>query len=600
MISISIGIEPPTVNTFLDQVTPGSDLIRGDGGRDVVIASITPTLGEQLTPTQQTIVGQLTTAPNVTEAEALEAVFSGSVSRPLDPLEAALYPALFDPAFMATTFPDNPFAPTTTVVLPPVTSARQALLEGAPVGDLYTPIFGNTFPNLPLASFLFGGAFNPAFGDGTVPMAEFEGNDRFFGNGGDDIFIDLAGNNYVVTQDGNDQIGLGDGNDRVIDRGGNNGIFITGGTNNVLTADGDDTIKTGDGDDIVNARDGNNYVDAGDGDNFVRGGEDLDLVRIGTGDDIVEVFAGGLRPDGAGGLEDNFSEVIDLGAFGLGQLFQAHNVVYDAGGDDIIRATASDRDDIPGFVDENFNGDDLVISDISVLEAALGRPVTPVAGTDRIELGGGENLIIDYAGDTFVRTGSGPDTVITSFLIPGDDDIETGGGTDAINPGEGADRIRPGPGGDSVVLSEATSATDTIVFNPTDVLRFPVLPGGLTEAQIFNEILSLFFFSDTILGFDSIGDPPGANFDLFQLNDLDVGLGNLVLFNPAAIGLSFGGAAPDLALFFDADASGFNPAPTSVADVIASVTPGDFVLGVLADFTDPVFAFNFDFVDTMA
>ena len=125
--------------------------------------------------------------------------------------------------------------------------------------------------------------------------------------------------------------------------------------------------------------------------------------------------------------------------------------------------------------------------------------------------------------------------------------------------------------------SSSGGSSDTLVYNQGDVLRLPDLPPSTTPSQKLSEIQALTALSDLITGFEGAG----AAADGFELNDLGVGFEDLHLFNPATIGLGFGGDAPDLALVFDADGSGFVSAPTSLGEVLDSFTPGDFVLGVL-------------------
>lgn len=471
------------------------------------------------------------------------------MTRALTAQEGQLLEGLFDPGFMQTGLPGLGGG---AAVLPTVDTLRQAVAEGDPVGTYYAPAFGAVLPNLAVANAVFGGASQP-FGALSAPGAT---------DGGDD---------------------------RVFDHGGANAIYDGGGRNNILTGDGDDVIKTGPGDDLVNARDGDNRIVAGAGDNFVRGGAGRDEVTVGTGDDTVELFAGSLLldadgdpvedPKNPGTFLENLTAPIDLALHQVPLLFEASNAVLDEGGADTLRATASSREDDPDFIDTEFNGADLAISDISVLEAARGLVAEGVPGDGRIELGGGQTLVIDDAGDNIVQALGGDDFVFTSLVVPGADEIATGGGADQIDPGGGADRVRAGPGDDRVTLTEpGGAAPDTLVYGPGDVLRQPALAPEAGPGETLAEVQALTFFADTIIGFEA----EGAAADGFELNDLGVAEDDLHLFDPALLGLPFGDpAVPDTAVFLDADGSGFDPDAPTLGAFLDNFTEGDLVLGVL-------------------
>ena len=262
---------------------------------------------------------------------------------------------------------------------------------------------------------------------------DFRGGDRLFGRGGPDYIADLRGSNLVMTDEAADHILLGRGSDRIFDRGGHNTIRDLGGDNSVIVRDGDDTITTGNGDDIINAFDGRNLLDAGDGDNMVRGGNGYDNVTVGIGDDFVEVR------NGTAGEAERFN----LPSIGITR-FRAHNFVFDLGGSDNIRASGNSKDRDSDVKDLLFNGNDLVLSDVGL----------EVFGEDRIEVGGGHNLIVDFGGHTYVRTLEGDDIIFTSFEKRGRDEIDAGFGNDIINPGRGRDIVRGGPEEDLIFLEK--------------------------------------------------------------------------------------------------------------------------------------------------
>lgn len=308
----------------------------------------------------------------------------------------------------------------------------------------------------------------------------FEGGQQYYGRGGNDYVADLLGSNGVTTREGNDRILLGSGNDRVYDTGGDNDIDILGGnnvltlgegndvvvtgagndtmfirggdniivdqggTNNITTRNGADQIQTGDGNDNINAFGGRNLVIAGEGRNIVRGGNDFDDVRVGRGNDFVEVRGGSNAPGQTGTYDIDSvlaSRGIDASQYEIGvTTFVANNLVLDDGGDDRIRATSG----------ASRKGDDLVFSDLDAAVKTDGSADAAAAGDDRIELGAGEDLVIDFGGDNVVRVGPDNDFVYTSLEFAGDDEIDGGAGNDTLVSGGGDDDIQGGDGNDQI------------------------------------------------------------------------------------------------------------------------------------------------------
>lgn len=402
---------------------------------------------------------------------------------------------------------------------------------------------------------------------------EFGGNDRIFGRGSNDTIIDLEGNNRVNTGDGDDRIYLGIGNDRVTDTGGNNTIIDLGGNNTItLLATtsfaepfvGTDIVNTGSGNDNINVFDGRNIVDAGDGNNIVRGGDNYDEFVVGTGDDFVEVRGGFKDEDANGngvldlGEDSNFNGVLD-GAdsetfvlpIGQGLGFLAHNYVVDRGGNDNIRSTASASD----------QGDDLVLSDVSItlddadlFPGARAISFAPgVIGDDVIDLGDGDNLVIDAGGNNTVRTLSGSDIVFTSLFSPGNDDINTGAGIDSINPGGGSDTITGGAGpdtfnlandGDPDVLIYTDRAVDVSGSLGTTDIVSGFDGGGIDKLDVsalgVDSSMDRFFFigtasgdpalPDFVVAWDVDGIPGGFDFLTTILLDVDPSILNDSLF----------------------------------------------------------------------
>lgn len=552
MVTINIQRPTPRVSRNTRDFTERSDFIRGSGGDDV--------LAPPLDATQQQIFDTLTGF--VSAREAYQLIYFGFITRPVSSVEAQNYSLLFDQStidFLNDTF-----------------GLDLELPEGpADALEILITLGSDDFAPTP---------FDPS---------AFEGADRIFGRGGDDIVVDVLGSNLITTDDGDDIILLGDGNDRVFDDDGDNWVEVSGGNNTITTGGGDDVIRTGDGVDTINAFDGNNIIDAGNGNNLVRGGDELDIVDVGLGNDFVDVLAGSLVlaanglpvRDAAGETIEN-TTAIDLSTIFVGAVSAPnpggdfHNVIIDAGGNDTLRASANARNDQPGFPDREFAGDDLIIDDLSLLDAfnefvETGAITVPFEiGDDDINAQAGDNQVYTFAGDDIINTEDGDDIIFTSFLSAGDDRIDAGAGNDFINPGAGSDTVRGGFGDDFYAL-EADGSVDTLVFGPGDL---PILTGtGFDEAFPFAAA------TDTATGFTT----SGAGADLLDMRGLEVGFDQLFQFNAANFGISAGGAGFDLLLFFDVDGSG--------AATGEFFTPGDFFSTIIADATELVTADNFIF-----
>ena len=554
---------PTQTSLTAPTTTPGRDNIRGDGSDEVI--------ARDLTDAEQATFDYLV-AQGLSDADAYDKVFLGEVQNAqaiADQLTSlGLAASIFSGAILDGSLART-FDTSTTFIFTGFTEASffQTLASNPDFLPFLNSTFGTNFPAPTSVAQLLAiqNAFSNAFGPGplsdpgeVVDNGDMGGNDTIYGRGGDDYIADLLGNNRVVTDDGDDRILLGEGNDRVYDSGGDNRIDILGGNNYIATRHGDDIINTGDGDDTINAFDGNNVIDAGDGDNRVRGGDDADIVRVGTGDDFVDVLTTGLLLNASGSpiLDSNgdaIDQAVSVAIDGLVTLTDFGNIVIDQGGSDNIRATGNSRNDQPGFPDREFNGDDAVISDLGFFNT--GDP--SLLGVDRIEVGGGDNFIIDFGGDTRVRTLEGEDTVFTSFSVTGDDDINTGAGADTINPGAGVDIVRGGADGDTIELEDDGDA-DTLVY----------LEGDPTF-DLAN--------TDVVGGFDGFG------VDKIDVSGLGLGFGNLLItaLNPATVGDP---NIPDVLIWWDADGDG----------------NGDFFTTILEDFDSATLSLDSFVFDTVA
>ncbi len=206
---------------------------------------------------------------------------------------------------------------------------------------------------------------------GTIYAMGMGGDDWFVGdNGTYNVYFDGgSGNNVSYTYGGDDTILGRDGRDRVYSYGGDNYVSVGNGNNVVKTNVGDDYIQTGRGSDKIIDLGGDNQIDAGNGRNHISTRYGNDIIITGSGRD----------------------QVTDLGGNNRIEVGDGSNVVRTGKGNDTI---------LGGAQDDNIRDD------------------------------GGRNYIYTFAGNDFIiafgtnhiDSGSGDDTVFSTFNLLNDDD----------------------------------------------------------------------------------------------------------------------------------------------------------------------------------
>ncbi|WP_283206900.1 calcium-binding protein, partial [Methylorubrum podarium] len=338
--------------------------------------------------------------------------------------------------------------------------------------------------------------------DGHVKRAEsFD-----LGFGGNDTIDVGAGDNVVIAGAGSDAVTALGGNDIVVGDGGY-AEFEAGVRVLVVSAD------------AVGA--GNDRIDTGDGDNVVLAGSGGDTVTTGAGADIVLgdngriAFAGGIRleitSDRTGGAADTLAtgagadlvlgglggDTIDAGqadtdadiVFGdnghvtfdaTGGVIRAESFDAGFGGNDDIKVGGGDNLVIGGTGADTvtaLGGGDVVIGDngYAVFEAGVriefASTDTGDGGNDRIDAGGGDNLVIGGSGSDTVTTGTGGDIVLgDNGLVAYELGIRArvvsdrnGGARDVIATGAGADVVLGGLGDDTIDAGRLDADADVVL-----------------------------------------------------------------------------------------------------------------------------------------
>lgn len=284
-----------------------------------------------------------------------------------------------------------------------------------------------------------------------------DGNDRILGGAAGDLINDTGGNNIVLGDHGE------------IDGTRVETTDLQGGADTITTSDGDDIIFGGaDGDDIETAGGDNDIAgdygvlvpgelsstdtNQGGADTIVSGGGSDNIIGGAEGDDIDSGGGDDFITGDSGIIQGTNVRSIDPGTGGADQI--------DSGGgnDSVIGGTAGDNIVSSGG-NNNVLGDNGVINGRNITSQAIG-----VGGADTINLGGGDDNVVGGTAGDDISTGSGNDNIlgddgtiiggVLRVLAPGSggsDNIDAGEGNDIVIAGFGADNIRGGGGNDRIL-----------------------------------------------------------------------------------------------------------------------------------------------------
>ncbi|MBB3938329.1 beta strand repeat-containing protein [Aureimonas phyllosphaerae] len=377
-------------------------------------------------------------------------------------------------------------------------------------------------------------------GMGDDALTGGAGNDRLDGGAGNDTLYDAGGDgvNSAYGGQGNDRIELvnataggvvdgGDDNDTIIVNGGA-AMSIAGGS-------GNDTIS------LSNSTTGTerHRVDAGDGDDVVtlNGTSAMDL-QGGAGHDTLVLKAATLdQLDAAMGFEtlkiDSYggsslhgtsaANTIDMGSFALTADSYGVNIKLDAGDDQMVATSLTDRlygeagndtleggggdDIIDGGIDGVVNGTIVQGRDFASYEhASSGVTVDlSIQGSAQNTFGAGTdtlNNIEGLVGSGFADrlTGSAGSDVLIGGA--GDDTITGGKGDDRLDGGTGADTYRYAGYSDLSKSGTAVLTSERIVLEAEDRLDLSAFGSlkGLMSTKYQDGVTVLTISSPTLGG----------------------------------------------------------------------------------------------------
>jgi Ca2+-binding RTX toxin-like protein len=338
----------------------------------------------------------------------------------------------------------------------------------------------------------------------------------------------------------------------------------------ILGTDDSDFIFSLAGDDVAFAGAGNDYVDAGLGDDHVDGGDGNDFLIGGFGNDVLEGGRGGdllvdstilasVQPDSMRGIQDD--DVMN-GGDGDDFLVSAfgNDIMNGGDGNDIfvmLKTPSSFETGVRVVTMSGGAGDDF---------AGLAFDQSPIEKVDLIYSGddGNDTLVVNwlFTGNLTFFGGAGDDRVVVDFL-EGDPDqpvivgsvFDSGdippfdSGERLLIGGPGRDSLTGGPGTDKFVFGSPEEGPDSInAFTP-----------GIDQILV------------SASGFGN-GLAPGAlAADQFVAGSdpLPVGGQGLFLYD-----------TDDGALSWDADGSGVNASPVTIATLLnhPALSAADFLI----------------------
>ena len=337
----------------------------------------------------------------------------------------------------------------------------------------------NTLTNS--ASFLYGLAVSSGSGDDSIttgldpdkvvlPTAD---NPNEYDYGSDDVY-DYGGNNTIRTGGGDDEVEVNAGGNEP-GPGGSNTVDLGTGTGRIGSADGkagDVLTVTGDAEDAqaiveVDVTDGTS-VHATISGHYAS-------VTTGSGDDVID-------------LSDATASTITgthIVSTGPGN----DSIVGTAGDDSILPGSGNDTvrsgagNDLVGYLKKSKSGQTLfdpAESDDDVYDLGTGNDLlTDAAGDNRVDAGDGNDTVRTGDGNDTVNGGLGRDLVYTAG---GNDSIDGGGSIDRLFGQDGDDVIRGGNNSDVIV---GGLGNDTLIGNAGNDL---LIAGNPNAARVQSAI----------------------------------------------------------------------------------------------------------------
>jgi len=418
-----------------DAVTHGTDLLKGNDGRDWLIfdgASLTPALAfNGSTSTGQASLGGKKAASFDGFADFSVAGTSGN--------DSIVTGAGYDLVVVGNgrDTADGGAAKDTLV------------LAGA---DLYGSN-GNVYAGDSAAALSFNATTGKATAGGQT-VATFKNFEwyKVHGTTNRDTILGGALGDTLRGDAGNDSIAGGAGDDYLLGGTGSDTLFGDAGNDEIFSGDGGDRLYGGDGNDSLFQDSGHDLLSGDAGDDYLSVCEDLNTVTGGSGNDILDfafrsdTVAGPLLADFASGkisLRDSkgafhilstFTQVENLHAAGtsLNDTFaggSGNDAFASSGGNDTFSGGAGDDVATTGDGKDTLRGGD---------------------GNDQLNGGGGTNFIHGDAGNDVLTASSDSGQTNQLYGDDGDDFITSGASNDTVSGGDGNDQISSGTGSDRV------------------------------------------------------------------------------------------------------------------------------------------------------
>ena len=282
--------------------------------------------------------------------------------------------------------------------------------------------------------------------DGYVQSSDHLNSiENMIGSGFGDTIYGSSGANHLWGFGGNDTIRGSGGNDQIAGDSGNDALYGDAGNDLVDGGTGNDYLEGSDGADTLNGGDGRDRLWGGAGNDVLKGGAHIDLLIGGSGDDRLEggsgndILNGGTGTDtavytGSGAVSVNLWLGTATGAWGADHLANIERIET-GGGNDIVFGS--------------FGGNRLTTGAGSDIIYALD-------GHDTVYSGSGADTVDGYEGNDLIYGGSGNDRIWggddgdTIYGESGQDLINGDAGNDALFGGDGSDKLRGGDGLDTI------------------------------------------------------------------------------------------------------------------------------------------------------
>ena len=304
-----------------------------------------------------------------------------------------------------------------------------------------------------------GGGLNPQY-DAADSLFGEDGNDQLWGNGGSDQLSGGRGDDILIGDSletpeafqGADVLDGGDGQDQLFGQGGNDQLMGGAGLDTLDGGAGNDTLDGGEGNDSLFGGEGNDVLSGGAGADYLAGGNGDDVYLDVTSEDIVADMAGNnvisLAMAGeASAASVSVSQYTTESGTGTqaeltldsGETLKLQDIFFSTGKTTLLSADGS-ASDAEALIAERLTTD----LDLTWSDSKNGR-IFGAAGNDKLTGGSGNDTLLGYSGNDTLAGQAGNDLLLGG---QGDDIyvVNLGDGQDAIIDRVGNNTVRFGEG----------------------------------------------------------------------------------------------------------------------------------------------------------